>query len=75
MVLLSSTIGLDHINYPEVRLKTKTKTFTFCLGINTVHWFQVTRVVRVGNGGQVTCPGSHSWDVSEARLEPRTSHL
>ena len=23
--------------------------------------------------GKVTCPGSHSWEVSEARFEPRTS--
>ena len=50
-------------------------TLTFCLGINTVYWFQGRRVVRVGNGGQVTCPRSHSWEVSEARFEPRTSHL
>ena len=33
------------------------------------------RVVRVGNGGQVTCPGSYSWEGSEAIFEPGTSHL
>ena len=45
------------------------------LGINTVYWFQGRRVVRVGHGGQVTCPGSHSWEVSGARLESRISCL
>ena len=47
----------------------KFKNLTFLLGINTVYWFQSRRMVRVGNGVQMTCPGSHSWEVSEARFE------
>uniref|UniRef100_F6X8T7 CWH43-like N-terminal domain-containing protein n=1 Tax=Monodelphis domestica TaxID=13616 RepID=F6X8T7_MONDO len=36
---------------------------------------EINELLRARQWDQVTCPGSHSWKVSESTLEPRTSHL
>ena len=69
--LVNALSLLPRIFVPSI-LNFLNKTLTFRLGINTAYWSQGRKAVRARPWGQVTCPGFHSWEVSEVRFEPWT---